>query len=137
MLKVNATPSDVVRYLNSLRIESPYFAYIGLDERWCAHYMGGALEAFGLANFDRLQPIERQLVVLEGLLPSGREPVVVANAHNTKGLYYDLHLFQRRNTQWVLFLENSEAGAALQLQQQERLIKELIFEKALNVTNDK
>jgi len=134
---INKVPLDVVRYLRALQVEAHRYAYIGLDSSRCVRFLGGDLALFGLDVVDKCTSIENQLAVLVGLLPSGAEPVVISNARGAEKRYFDLHLFTQQNRQWVLFLDNNEAGQALQSEQQTRLQNELVIEQALNSNRQK
>lgn len=123
-----STPIAVARYLRSLSDEYHSYAYLGLSDSNKVRDCGGDLHVFGLAEIETDQSIFQQINLLEGLLPTGPTPLIITNAQFEEGSFVDLHLFTSPEGQWVLLLDNTEAGRRQQKNQQNRLEDDIIVE---------
>lgn len=113
-------PEEISQYLSARTYIKNNLAYLVLDGTNRILSMGGAVEHFGLDKLDR-RPITEQLPTLSGLLPAQVKPLFIANTQVDANSFIDLHIFEKAGKQWVLFLDTTEAGRKLQLEQQVRL----------------
>jgi len=121
-------PMSIARYIRGLGLEARLFAYIGLDSENIVSHVGGALAQFGLSSVELGQPANAQLDYLEGLLPGDANPIVIQNTQFLGERFVDLHLFCESDEQWVLYVDNTEAGIDTQATQQKRLDKDILQE---------
>jgi len=125
-----STPTAVVDYLADLKLLGSHHAYIALDQRNQITDLGGDLSRFDLDALVSGQLASTQLSFLEGLLPGDDKPVVIPNTQFLQDLFVDLHLFTTDANQWVVFVDNTEAGRNLQQDQQQRLEQDIKQEAA-------
>jgi len=118
----------VMQYLRAVNFHKPIFAYLGIDEENHIQSTGGSIELFGLENVLQGSLVLAHLDYLEGLLPGDETPVVIENTQFMSERYVDLHLFNKGDMQWVIFIDNTEAGKARQSEQQERLNSDILEE---------
>lgn len=111
----------VENYLRVLNVGTPLFAYIGLDNKNRVQHSGGSIGQFGLEAAVKGVYALEHLDFLEGLLPGDDNPVVIENTQFMSERFVNLHLFKHGTFHWVVFIDNTEAGKARQLQQQEQL----------------
>lgn len=76
--------------------------------------LGGDLPRYGLEELRPGQWVAQHLVCLEGLLPLGLEPIVLASVSVLPGLHADIHLFPRDEGDWVLLLDVTAESEKLQ-----------------------
>jgi len=128
-MKRVTTPIAVKRYLGARCSDERRMAYLRVRHDKCVELCGGDLMACGIGAIDKSNPIDEQLDSLVGLLPAGDKPVVISNAQTLKNLFVDLHVFSDSGEQWIVMFDNSEAARELQIEQQERLSKDIVLEK--------
>jgi len=117
-----------MQYLRAVNFHEPIFAYLGIDEENHIQSTGGSIELFGLENVLQGSLVLAHLDYLEGLLPGDETPVVIENTQFMSERFVDLHLFNKGDMQWVIFIDNTEAGKARQSEQQERLNNDILEE---------
>jgi len=125
----NEQPLSIARYVKSLPSSSAAKAYLCLDTHGLVTDSGGELETCGIPQLKNGLAISEQLPVIAQLLPLTEKTVVIANTQITEGTIIDLHLFADSAGQWVLIIDNTEAGIKLQSEQQERLVNDILEEK--------
>ncbi len=125
----NDLPLSVARYVKTLPVCSRAMAYLCLDNDNVVINRGGALEKCGMPSIEKGVLISEQLPAIAQLLPIGEKAVVLVNTQISTDTIIDLHLFADTIGQWVLIIDNTEAGLILQSEQQERLCNDIIKEK--------
>jgi len=111
----------VMRYLHTLNVHDPIYAYLGIDHHNVVRHSGGSIEQFGLDGVSEGSLALEHLNYLEGLLPSDDNPVIIENTQFMSERFVDLHLVSKDGFQWVVFIDNTEAGKARQTEQQRQL----------------
>jgi len=117
-----------MRYLKQRKLEESRFAYIWLNARNIVHCIGGDTGYFGLTSMDVGSPALDHAEYLAGLLSDDNTPVVIENTQYVNDLYVNIHLFHSIEGQWIVFLDNTEAGGTDQAKQQKRLDKDILIE---------
>lgn len=126
-------PCSVSNYMSTLARDTHkcgyVCGYIRLDAYQVVVESGGHLLCDQSLQISVNRPVHEQVCFLEGLLPSGDEPVVIANAQLSADQFVDIHLFIDGEDQWVVILDNTENAIAVQKRQQVRLSKSILTGK--------
>ena len=122
------TPAIVTNYLKTIEIPHRCYAYLKLDSQCCVVASGGKLHHCGIGTLDPAVRVDAQINMLLGLLPVTGDGLVINNVQPENDLYIDMHLFVGQEFQWVVFVNNTEAGIGLQAEQQIRLSDEIAKE---------
>lgn len=124
-------PLAVARYLRNLDCrDTSVLAFMELDENLCVSTSGGDLSLLLSGALEYTSPVTSQISILQGVIPSGPEPVVIENAHLIDGVFFDLHLFTVHGLQWVVVLDRTHTARSLQTAQQRRLDNDILLEQA-------
>ena len=123
-----STPLSIVRYIRAINAGDRSYAYIGLDMFNVVQLSGGEFVHFGLDSIKRNDSVLETYDFLEGLLPGENEPVVIHNTQFIHNQFVDLHLFTDSESQWVVFVDNTENAKSDQAVQQQRLDFDLFKE---------
>jgi len=111
----------VIQYLHTLDMMEPVYAYLGIDRNNAIRHSGGVIDQFGLEELAEGALALEQLNYLEGLLTSDDDLVIIENTQFMNARFVDLHLFSKDGFQWVVFIDNTEAGKLQQTEQQRQL----------------
>jgi len=123
-----STPGIVTNYLKTIEIPHRCYAYLKLDKQCRVVASGGKLHHCGIRTLDSAVRVDAQINMLLGLLPVTGDGLVINNVQPENDLYIDMHLFVGQEFQWVVFVNNTEAGIGLQAEQQIRLSDEIAKE---------
>lgn len=122
-------PPAVQHYLKTITHPHSPVAYLKLDATNRIVELSSNLDRFAISELSLSTPANEQLPLLEGLLPIGAQPLILTNAQIGDNQFFDLHIYQADDHQWVLLLDNTEAGTQLQFEQQRRLGIDIIKER--------
>lgn len=122
-------PFSVERYVKTQPASNRSMAYLCLDENLVVVDSGGELEKCGIPSIENGVLASEQLPAIESLLPIDESAVVLVNTQIIEGSIIDLHLFADSVGQWVLIIDNTEAGLRLQSEQQDRLCNDIVEEQ--------
>jgi len=125
----DSTPDSVIRYIQRLDQQPSAFAFFRLDDLHQVNLCGGQLEFFGFDSIESPAYVIPQFDILEGLLPSGKDPVIILNTQFVQDHFFDLHLFIEAGDQWIVFLDSTSEGKNLQASQQKRLDDDFLQER--------
>lgn len=116
-------PFAVAEYISTLTSTARFCGYVRLNSRQLVLEAGGRLPYVNAGGISLFRSAFEQFPYLEGLLPSGDNPVVIGNARLCQDQFFDIHLFVHGEDQWVVILDNTEAAIEAQQRQQDRLSK--------------
>lgn len=124
------TPVAVAEYLSAIPDSNDRsLSYLKLDSNHRVVDNGGTLIARGFEPpLDLNTSIDDQIIPLSGILPVIGKPLVIHNAQLHHGVFIDIHVFCDEGFHWVIFLDNTKAGAKLQEEQQLRLSHDIAEE---------
>jgi len=98
-------PELMLAYIQALAIDRLAPAYLRISKDGFPTSCGGNRAAYGLEGLDRSARIEKQVYLLEGLLPLESRPFSLSSVRTTSGRYADIHLIPAADADWILFLD--------------------------------
>lgn len=112
--------SALISRLHKESMRHRFPAYVLVDRRGRLTAWGGALATYGIGDLHHGEPAATQIVLLEGLLPLGREPVLLPCVTLESGVATDVHLLPGKRGDWVLLLDARTDEASRRIGQQQR-----------------
>ena len=134
------TPLAVREFAQELAFREHLPAYLHVSPDGLLSSWGGELTAYGIAGLEASQPADVQLPALTGLLPPDSSPLLLLNVELTAGRVCDIHIFNKPEGWWVVFVRTKKdvdlqrelakvrrenQGLNLRLQREKRLLHRL------------
>src|ERR1700742_1697621 len=98
-------PAPVAHRLNALMDSERAVAWLQIDPDLTVIDAGGQLDHYGLAEIRRGEPVEEQVVFLEGLLPLFESPYILPSVGLATDVAADVHFHIDANATWVVLLD--------------------------------
>ena len=135
---MNGLPAAIVDYLRSLEVEQRSPAFLHVDRNTTLLDRGGPLQEYGLDELNIGEPVCEKAFFLSGLIPLDGVESILLECVKTEGARpADLHVFQRPDGYWLLFLDATESEARQREVQQKGNELNLSYRKLLKEVQKK
>jgi signal transduction histidine kinase len=135
---MNGLPAAIVDYLRSVEVEKRLPAFLHVDRNTALLEKGGPLGEYGLDALNIGDPVCDKAFFLTGLIPlDGVESILLECVKTDGARPADLHVFQRPDGYWLLFLDATESEARQREVQQKGNELNLSYRKLLKEVQKK
>ncbi len=135
---MNSLPTAIVDYLRSLEVEQRSPAFLHVDRNTALLDKGGPLHEYGLEGLVLGEPVCEKAFFLSGLIPlDGVESILLECVKTDGARPADIHVFQRPDGYWLLFLDATESEARQREVQQKGNELNLSYRKLLKEVQKK
>ncbi len=106
---INILPKFVTDTVLKFTLEYTPVAYLLIGKDGLLKDLGGELNVFCLNELILGNPIDDQVLFLNGMLPMAEESVVLPAVELCSELYADIHLIPSQQADWIILFDRSQA----------------------------